>query len=290
MPTGLFRVLLALMLTLAVGATSAMAQDAGPRELHEGWTVGPTVAQLGALATVSIPADYFFLNAAATRQFLIDNENIPDGDELGTILRYRSEQDNWFVVFSYADAGHIDDSDRNDLNADALLDSIRQASETANKERVKRGWGTMELVGWQQRPFYDGVTHNLTWAILGRSADGEETVNRSVRLLGRTGYMSAQLVVDPARADAAAGEFNDALRSFSYSLGSRYAEFRYRRQGRGVRLVRAGRGGSRGCCGQNRTVPEVLEADCSGGSRSNCWVEAPIRRWQEGASVTRRDT
>jgi uncharacterized membrane-anchored protein len=201
------------------------AQDERQGRLPQGWRPGPCTGYLGGKARIAVPDGYFFLDANATRTFLVDNQNVPDGDELGTLIRYGSDQDNWFVIFSYDDSGHVDDSDREDLDGAALLSAIQKGTKRANAERQKRGWGTMEVVGWHRPPFYDTATNNLTWAIRGKPSDGDEVVNRSVRLLGRTGVMSAQLVVASAQADATTAEFDKLLGGYTFDTGQRYAEF-----------------------------------------------------------------
>jgi len=68
------------------------------------------------------------------------------------------------------------------------------------------------------------VTNNLTWAIRGAS-EGSESVNYSVRLLGRRGVMDVDLVLDPTHVAAAVPDFNQLLTGFTFSTGNRYAEF-----------------------------------------------------------------
>jgi uncharacterized membrane-anchored protein len=205
----------------ASGVGVAAGQDPPPA----GWMPGPVVGKLGDRASISLPEGYFFLDRNATRRFLEQNQNIPDGDELGIVLRVMPDDEYWFAVFSYSDTGHIDNSERDSLDADGLLKSMKDGNLRSNEERKKRGWTPLVLLDWQQRPFYDQATDNLTWATL-LTSDDELIVNHSVRLLGRTGLMSAQLVADPGTIDTATSEFNDVLKTYSFSRGQRYAEFR----------------------------------------------------------------
>lgn len=210
-----------------LAATFVSAQDGPSSKIPAGWTAGPSTGQLGSRAKIEVPEGFFFLDGQATAKFLTDMQNVPDGDEVGALVRYRSDEDNWFVIFSYNDVGHIDDRDRDKLDASALLASIKKGTEMGNEQRRKKGWSTMDVVGWAQPPFYDTATNNLTWAINGKSSDAPQdiVVNRSVRLLGRTGYMSAQLVVGASRAEATTAEFNELLRGYTFDAGHRYAEF-----------------------------------------------------------------
>ncbi len=206
---------------LAFNGGIASAQD---RELPPGWFAGPLNGKLGTHATITVPEGYLFLNKDATRKFLEQNQNVPDGDELGTLLRVLPDEKHWFAVFSYGDTGHIDNSDRNSLDADKLMESMRQGNYESNEERKKRGWTPLVLIDWQVKPYYDQKTDNLTWATL-LTSDNEPVINHSVRLLGRTGLMSAQLVADPAVIEVATEEFNQALKGYTFNPGRRYAEF-----------------------------------------------------------------
>ena len=85
----------------------------------------------------------------------------------------------------------------------------------------------MQVIGWQQPPFYDVATNNLTWSILGHSQNEEGNVlNRSVRLLGRSGVMKLDMVASPESAVANLPRFNNIVKGFHYTTGNAYAEFK----------------------------------------------------------------
>jgi uncharacterized membrane-anchored protein len=212
----------AFLFVLVSSVTVVSAQE----PLPAGWMPGPAKGLLGNRATIAVPEGYIFLDVSATRKFLEENQNIPSGRELGTLLRLDAATDDyWFAVFTYADTGHVDDSDRDKLDAAAMLKSMREGEKESNADRQKRGWSPLTLQGWQRAPYYDTATNNLTWATR-LNSDGETIINHSVRLLGRTGLMSAQLVASPNAIETATTEFNDALSGYSFNDGQRYAEFR----------------------------------------------------------------
>ena len=210
-----------LFLFLLSTAATMQAQQTPP----PGWTEGPTVGRLGRLAAIEVPDQYVFLDAKATKTFLEQNQNIPDGDELGILLKVNSKNDYWFAVFSYSETGHVDDSDRSAIDAQGLMKGLKRGNELGNQERRKRGFPELRLDGWEQQPFYDLTTNNLTWSTR-LTSEGTPTINHSVRLLGRTGTMSVQLVADPATVHTATQQFNEVLKGYSYNTGQRYAEFR----------------------------------------------------------------
>ena len=215
---------LAAMLVIAWAASINMVAAQEPST--PGWTPGPAVGRLGRHATINVPDGYFFLDQAATKRFLEENQNIPDGNELGTLVRMKPGSDDyWFAVFTYSDVGHIKDDEKDSIDAAALMKTMQDGSREANAERQKRGWAALNLEGWHQPPFYDAATHNLTWATR-LNSEGDTVINHSIRLLGRTGLMSAQLVADPASVDVSIAEFDQVLTSYTFNEGLRYAEFR----------------------------------------------------------------
>ena len=83
----------------------------------------------------------------------------------------------------------------------------------------------MQLAGWEVEPAYDPATHYLLWG-LRLSSEGQETINYNTRMLGRTGVMSANLVVDPENFQAALPQSKKLLADYQFTSGSRYSEWR----------------------------------------------------------------
>jgi uncharacterized membrane-anchored protein len=210
-----------------VGASVVLLTAAGvrgqepPSDIR--WQSGPAVGSLGDIAQISIPEGFRFTGQAGTRAFLELNQNPTDGSELGLLLP-ASENARWFVVFEFNSIGYVKDDEKDKLDADDMIASIRSGTEAANEERKRRGWSTMNIVGWHTPPFYDTRTNNLTWGITGAS-DGGQVVNYSVRLLGRRGVMNVDLVLAPEEVDAVVPAFEEVLGGFTFKPGSRYAEF-----------------------------------------------------------------
>jgi uncharacterized membrane-anchored protein len=186
------------------------------------WQEGPSIGSLGNAAEVRIPAGYVFVGANDTRILMEAMHNPPSGEELGFIAPATKE---WFVVFEFNDVGYIRDDEKNSLDATAMLEAIKAGNEEGNKERQKRGWPPMAILGWEQQPRYNETTHNLEWAIRGES-EGESVINYNTRMLGRGGVMKATLVTDPTILSATLPEFKNVLASFDFKQGQKYAEFR----------------------------------------------------------------
>lgn len=149
-------------------------------------------------------------------------KNPVSGSEVGLVA---PEGGEWFAVYEFEDVGYIPDNEKNDLDAAALLESIRRSNEESNREREKKGWPTMSITGWGDKPHYDEASHNLEWSIVGESS-GAPVVNHNTRLLGRRGVMTVTLVGDPSSLPSALPKAKQILAGFSYKEGNKYAEFR----------------------------------------------------------------
>jgi uncharacterized membrane-anchored protein len=204
-----------------VALPAAAAEDRPALE----WTAGPGTAPIGdSLAELDLPEDFLFLDAERTQHLMELMENPVSGQEVATVAP-ASDEEGWFLVFEWDPVGWVDDSEKDELDADALLTSIQEGTRAANEEREERGWGTVEIVGWVEPPHYDDTTNNLTWAIEAVTDDGHRVVNRNVKLLGRRGVMTVTLVSDPGELTAASGVADGLLGGYRFKPGSTYAEF-----------------------------------------------------------------
>jgi uncharacterized membrane-anchored protein len=186
------------------------------------WQEGPSIGTLGNTAEVHLAAGYVFAGANDTRVLMEAMHNPPSNDEVGFVAPANKD---WFVVFEFNEVGYVKDDEKNSLNADAMLESIKAGNEEGNKERQKRGWPSMSITGWEQRPHYNETTHNLEWAIRGET-EGEPVINFNTRLLGRGGVMKVTLVTDPSTLSDTLPKFKDVLAGFDFKQGQKYAEFR----------------------------------------------------------------
>jgi len=186
------------------------------------WQRGPSLGDLGSTAQVKVPDGYVFAGPDDTRTIMETLHNPKTGRELGFVA---PNKEGWFAVFEYDAVGYVKDDEKDSLDADALLDSIRKGTEASNEERRKRGWATMTILGWEQPPRYNEATHNLEWAIRGVT-DGEPVINYNTRMLGRGGVMEVTLVTDAASLQSTLPKFKAMLAGFDFNQGQKYAEFR----------------------------------------------------------------
>ncbi|HET7583769.1 MAG TPA: DUF2167 domain-containing protein [Gemmatimonadaceae bacterium] len=218
-------------LAIAAPATAAAQADSSAQEslfASIEWTKGPVSARLGSQAELRVPEHCRFTGEKGAKAFLIATQNPPDGSEKGVLICEPADtaESPWFVVFSYDGSGYVRDNDRDSLDADKILATIRSGTDEANKERRKHGWGTLTIDGWIRSPYYDSATHNLTWSTRAHDDDSVAVVNHSVRLLGRGGVLHADLVLDPSQLDEAVPSFDGIIASTSFLPGHTYGEWR----------------------------------------------------------------
>lgn len=187
------------------------------------WQQGPCISKMENVAEIRILAGYMFANGHDTRLLMEELGNPPSGEEVGLLA---PETFAWFVVFEFSEIGYIKDDEKNELDADAMLASVKKSNEEANKIRKEKGYSTLEIVGWETKPHYNEETHNLEWAIKGLDENGYYVVNHNVRLLGRKGVMRVTLVVDPDQLKVVLPNFRSRISDFSFQSGQRYAEYR----------------------------------------------------------------
>lgn len=119
------------------------------------WQDGPMVGRLGDIAQISIPKGYRFTGKPGTQKLLELTQNPSDGNELGALVPVVGENDDiWFVVFEFDDSGYVRDTEKDSLDADAILQSIQKDTEESNKVREQKGW---QLFTWSA-----GRTHPST--------------------------------------------------------------------------------------------------------------------------------
>lgn len=227
-----------LMLTLATAAAVALvlppaevaAQEKDKQGPAVAWSNGPLEGALGAIGQVKVGEGCGFADAEGTKTFLTLTQNPTSGQEKGTVLcqvlRSPSDTTQWFAIFEYDEVGYVKDDEKAALDADKILASLREGNEAGNEMRRERGWETLDLVGWERPPFYDPATNNLTWATRVRAAGGDESINHSVRLLGRGGVMKVDLVVAPDAYAASMPAFDGLVASHEFNAGLKYAEWR----------------------------------------------------------------
>lgn len=212
-------------LLVAVGALALAASAFSAEKSPDGkpdFLRGPATANLGNIAEIQVPEGYMFTGAEGTKKLMEMMGNFPSDTEVGFLSPTSMV---WFVVFEYDDVGYVKDDDKDKLDADKILESVKRGTEQANKQRKKMGIPPLNIVGWEQPPKYNPESNNLEWAIRAES-EGSPVVNYNTRVLGRKGVMRVTVVGDPEEVKTAMPEFKQLMAGYSFGSGQKYAEFR----------------------------------------------------------------
>ena len=206
-------------LACALGLLPSRGADSGPK-LNV--LYGPAKAPLEGVAHIDVPAGYSFIDGKGTRALMKALGEPSSGHELGLLSPTNRD---WSVIFEFSNVGYVKDDEKDKLEPDKLLESIKRGTAEANKERQRAGHSPLEIVGWEVPPKYDASTHNLEWAIRATS-EGRPILNYNTRLLGRKGVMEVVLIVEPEKLPDTLPVFRNLLAGYSFTSGQTYAEYR----------------------------------------------------------------
>ena len=139
---------------------TAADEDSETRTLLKSinWKRGPSEADVGTYAKVKVPEGFIFTAGEGTRKLLEAMGNPTNGDELGFLAPTNMQ---WFVVFEFSSVGFVKDDDKDKLDPQKLLATIKRGTEQGNRMRAKMGSAPMHIVGWETPPTYNQQTHNL---------------------------------------------------------------------------------------------------------------------------------
>jgi uncharacterized membrane-anchored protein len=213
--------LLVAVLGITLLVPSLWAQDAKDKKRVD-MLEGPATAKLGAVAQIEVPAGYAFLDGKTTRALMKNAGEPTSGNEVGFL---RPTNAHWSVIFEFSSIGYVKDDDKDKLDANKLLKSYQDGTAEQNKAREAAGNPPMVIVGWEQEPRYDPITHNLTWAIRA-SVGGRPLLNYNTRLLGRKGVMEVVLICEPDELASILPPFQGLLANHKFQTGESYAEYR----------------------------------------------------------------
>ena len=217
-------------------APAAQSEEARRVELNAAWQAGETAGTRGPAdialieqAVLKLPTDYFFIpKAEGTRIMRALGNTVNERNFTGLIVGTRRD-DRWIVVVQYIKEGYIKDDEAKDWNADELLQSLKDGTEQANRDRAVRGFPELEILGWVEKPAYDSATHRLVWSLLskekGEPDSAEKGINYNTYALGRDGYFSLNLLTSASRVGADKSAARELLAALTYNSGKRYEDF-----------------------------------------------------------------
>jgi len=220
------KILTTLLICLVIVGLSPVSAHATESEDTSkiNWIEGPKTVDVGKdLAKLDLPSEYVFADGKDAKQIMKKMDNNVSGIEQGIVFS-KDTNENWYVLFEFDDMGYVKDNDAKEIDADKLLSQIKKGTEEDNKERLKNGKSTLDIIGWDEKPHYDANTHNLVWSVLCNSR-GEQIVNYNVRVLGRGGVTEVTLVAGKDEMVKVKPNLETIISKYSYKEGKRYTDY-----------------------------------------------------------------
>jgi uncharacterized membrane-anchored protein len=230
--------LLALVL-LAFLIVPGAAQPASPppadpqrqaenKEMQAALRHGPADIALHDEAMLKLPKGNAFLPAKEAAILMRRMGNFTNDHFLGLILP--EDGGTWFVAAEFDDSGYVKDEEGKDIDADKLLQSMKDGTEEENKQRREKGMAPLSITRWIEKPHYDQVSRHLVWSIELQALDDKGGVkgtdlNYNTYALGRSGYITLKLVTGVATVEKDKAYVRELLSNLTFNQGKRYENF-----------------------------------------------------------------
>ncbi len=181
--------------------------------------------------TLSLKEDYYFLDADDARRVLVDAWGNPPQsvtNVLGMVFPADRSfaDDGWGAVLSFENSGYVSDEDARDIDYQSLMESMKEQEGPANERRAELGYPSQRMNGWAENPSYDSKLHKLIWATDFKVGNADvNTLNYDVRLLGRYGVLSVNMVSSMSELEEVHNAATLLGSAIAFDDGSRYSDF-----------------------------------------------------------------
>jgi uncharacterized membrane-anchored protein len=184
------------------------------------------------VATLNVPEDFYYLSPKDATTVLVDVWGNPPetaADTQGMLFPSGMtpfDGEAWGVTIDYEADGFVSDADADEVDYDDLLAQMKDDTRAASDARIEQGYGSMELVGWAARPFYDRASHKLHWAKELKFGDqAVNTLNYNIRVLGRKGVLLLNFISGMDQKATIDAKLESVLALAEFNDGYRYDEF-----------------------------------------------------------------
>ena len=181
-------------------------------------------------ATLNVPKGFKFIDGKQAQYVLHDLWGNPEDTTIqGAIIPENTGvtySDCWLFTVSFDPMGFVKDDDAKDVDYDELVEEMKTDIAAQSEERAKAGYGTMKLIGWASKPFYDEKLKVLHWAKeIKFNKDTVNTLNYDLRVLGRKGVYVLSAVGSMQQLADIKKNINNVLTSIQYNEGEKYGNF-----------------------------------------------------------------
>ena len=224
----------ALMVALFGAMAAAQPAPTDPKRAEENKQIdaaakyGPADIALRDEVVLHLPKGDVFLPQKEAAIVMRRMGNFTNENFLGLVVP-ADNNEHWFVDVSFDNSGYVKDDEGKSIDADALLQKLKDATVEDNKRRRDQGIKEVEVVGWIEKPHYDTASHHLIWSLelrdVGAPASAETGVNYNTYALGRRGYITMDLVTGRSMVDGNKAHVQALLSGLVFKQGSRYGDF-----------------------------------------------------------------
>jgi uncharacterized membrane-anchored protein len=227
-----FAVALAFAGVLGIWSEAALSQDSPTDILRTLNYRKGSITLADNLATINLKNNFVYLDNADTQKFLTKIWENPPGagqDSLGMLLPAGNNPlaaEAYAVVITYEATGYVSDQDAEKIDYTALLRDMQEGTREVSKQRVASGYEPFELIGWARQPYYDKASKKMYWAKRLRFGNGpSDTLNYEIRVLGRHGVLSLNVVAGMEALAEIDQRSPEILSMVSFNQGNLYSEF-----------------------------------------------------------------
>jgi uncharacterized membrane-anchored protein len=185
-----------------------------------------------AKAKITLKDGFHYLDRASSKTLLGDIWHNPPqaiSQVIGMIVPpdfHPLGRTSWAVTIQSADDGYVKDAEFDSMDFNAALKEMQEQTKEASEERVKAGYGRMELAGWATPPHYDKAQHKLYWAKKFNVDGPEQALNYDIRVLGRSGHLELSLISEVSQLKEIESHVPAILSMVDFTDGNRYADYR----------------------------------------------------------------
>ncbi|MDH3231559.1 MAG: DUF2167 domain-containing protein [Alphaproteobacteria bacterium] len=227
------RLPLTALLAVSLLAAAAAASDQGPYpETEEAleaeyaklkWIEKPgtyVLERSGSTVTLSAGLSLLLGHDAERKLFLMNGAESPETE---AVLWDR--KDDVLVVYEFFGEGFVTAEGWERIDADALLESIRERIRAQNRERAEGGMAPTTVTGWREPPEYAASYDVARWAIEFDEAGEPAMIARALKL-GRYGYQQFTWIGPVEQYSETDSLLDAALSGHEFAAGAGYADFR----------------------------------------------------------------
>lgn len=183
-------------------------------------------------ATLNVPKGFRYLGEEDAKRVVTELWGNPPSSADGVLGMLIPENmrvmddDTWVFLVEYDGMGYVKDDDAADIDYDELLTEMKKDQVEGNKERESLGLGTVELIGWASKPYYDKQNHVLHWAKeLNFNGAEMNTLNYNIRVLGRKGVIVLNAISNMDKLGVVKENIPLMLNAVKFDEGSKYENF-----------------------------------------------------------------